>query len=161
MLFSKQNAVFWVAVIVIIAALGGVLYLTRDTQSNTYSPTTTNTATSTVASTTTKSTGTNATGGKPIVVTSEFASVSSTTAVVAGTVMPNGVNTTYWFQYGSTMSYGSYGATVTATGSYKTLGAAGYLTGLKPHTSYYFRITAKNAYGQVYGTQYNFTTAAN
>lgn len=97
-------------------------------------------------------------GGKPVVTTTGFASVSSTTAVVVGTVVPRGAETTYWFEYGTTMSYGSRVDARSAGAGAAVLGAAGYITGLKPATSYYFRIGAKNAYGTVYGSQYSFTT---
>ena len=97
-------------------------------------------------------------GAAPRVTAAGFASVSSTTAVVVGTVIPNGAATTYWFEYGTTMNYGSSVDAMTAPASYKELGAAGYITGLKPNTEYYFRIGARNAYGTVYSGQYKFIT---
>lgn len=157
----KQNASFWIGVAVIaLVGISLVFLMMNNAHPGAYTPT--SSATTTTTNTPDGATGgTQKVGAKPMVLTSEFASVSSTTAVVAGTVMPNGAQTTYWFEYGPTMSYGLLVDKVTASPTYKTLGAGGYIKGLKPHTEYYFRIGAQNAYGTVYGTQYKFITASN
>lgn len=153
---KQQTAWIWGLIIVIIAGI--LLY-------NFYTPSTPSPATDTTATSTDTSGGTNngttaMTGAKPVVNTTGFASVSSTTAVVVGTVIPNGAATTYWFEYGTTMNYGSSVDAMSAPASYKELGAAGYLTGLEPSTEYYFRIGARNAYGTTYSGQYKFITKA-
>ena len=58
------------------------------------------------------------------------------------------------------MSYGSTTDAVVAAAGWKPLGAAGYITGLKPATQYYFRLAAKNTYGTTFGSVYSFITAA-
>lgn len=100
-------------------------------------------------------------GRLPIAKTVGFSSVSSTTAVVAGTVVPRGAPTTYWFEYGSSPNFGQTVDARSAGAGLLELGAAGYLTGLKPATEYYFRIAAQNAYGRVYGGVYKFITESN
>ena len=99
-------------------------------------------------------------GAKPIVTATAFASVSSTTAVVVGTITPRGTQTTYWFEYGPTASYGFYVNKATIDAGVEPTGVAAYIGGLKPGTSYYFRLGAKNSYGTVYDGPYNFITAA-
>ena len=99
-------------------------------------------------------------GARPVVQTTGFASVASTTAVVVGAVNPRGAATTYWFEYGPTISFGQIAETSTAGSGSTLVGAGAYLTGLKPNTQYYFRVGAQNAHGRVYGAVYSFITAA-
>ena len=146
----KKNYVLWLGGIVLIIIIVALLSMQGPT------------AATTAPGGTTETTGTPATGGsgsKPTAVTSGFASVSTTTAVVVGTTNPDGAKTTYWFEYGTTMSYGSTTDAVVAAAGWKPLGAAAYITGLKPATQYYFRLGAKNAYGTAYGSVYSFITA--
>ncbi|MHB1163392.1 MAG: fibronectin type III domain-containing protein [Minisyncoccota bacterium] len=156
-----KNSSIWIWVGVIVLVVLGAWFLMSNT-ATTQAPGTTYNGTSTTTldtTATTNGTDTAATGAKPVVTTAGFASVSSTTAVVVGTVIPNGAPTTYWFEYGPTMSYGSSADSRSAEASYTKVGAAAYITGLKPNTEYYFRIGAKNAYGETYGSQYKFITA--
>lgn len=99
-------------------------------------------------------------GARPVVETTGFASVSSTTAVVVGTVNPRGAATTYWFEYGPTTNFGQVAETTAVGAGSRVAGAAAYITGLKPNTQYYFRVGAQNAHGRVYGAVYSFITAA-
>lgn len=99
-------------------------------------------------------------GRAPVVKTIGFASVSSTTAVVVGSVIPENSETTYWFEYGTSLNFGRVVDAQSVKGGMKEVGAAGYITGFKPGTEYYFRIAAENAYGRVFGGPYKFITAA-
>ncbi|MBU6490658.1 hypothetical protein KGQ25_00625 [Patescibacteria group bacterium] len=160
-----KNSSTWTWVAVAAIVVFGVWLLMRGPAATTQAPGTYNAAGSATPapdsmSATNSGTHTSTTGAKPVVTTAGFASVSSTTAVVVGTVIPNGARTTYWFEYGPTMSYGSFADTMSANAGYKEVGAAAYITGLKPNTEYYFRIGAENAYGRTYGTQYKFITAS-
>jgi phosphodiesterase/alkaline phosphatase D-like protein len=78
---------------------------------------------------------------------------------VLGTVNPKGVKTTYWFEYGPSISFGSSTGVVTVAAGSEAVSATANLTGLKPSTSYYFRIGAKNAYGVSYSGLYSFITS--
>lgn len=160
----KQNSSVWIGALVLIIVIAGVIFFVNQSSTSTYSPntntTTVGTTTTTTNGTDTSGSGTSTTGAKPIVTTAGFASVSSTTAVVVGTVIPNGASTTYWFEYGPTMSYGSSADIMSTGAGYRQVGAAAYITGLKPNTEYYFRIGANNAYGRIYGAQYKFITTS-
>ena len=74
---------------------------------------------------------------------------------------PNGGNTTVWFQWGLTASYGSNTAAVVvgATNPAATLAFA-YATNLSPSTLYHFQAVATNSAGTAYGGDQTFTTAA-
>ncbi len=57
------------------------------------------------------------TGGPPLVTTGAASGVGATTATLNGTVDPQGLTTTTYFEYGSTTSYGSRTATQTLPGN--------------------------------------------
>jgi|GEM_PF-5517073 len=133
-------------------------------------PVTSNTDTTGTATTTDSQGGNSAsgtTGGSgtvvndrsaPIVTTIGFASVSSTTAAVVGTVIPGDASTTYWFEYGTTLAFGSKAQASTYQATNNEIGTSGNITGLTPNTQYYFRAGAKNKYGTVYSGVYSFIT---
>jgi hypothetical protein len=102
---------------------------------------------------------TTGTQSKPLVVTLGASPVATSTAIIAGTVTPNGVPTDYWFEYGTTTLLGSSTKVIALAGGFTTIGASSYLTGLKPNTKYYFKLGAKNSYGTVFGGQATFTTS--
>lgn len=147
----NKNYMLWIVVVIIIV-VGFMLSMNGSTSTYTTAPGTTDTSNS----------GNSSAGSsaKPVVVTIGFASVSSTTAMFVGTVVPEGAPTTYWFEYGPTPALGLMLNNVVVGTGYDRLGAAGYISGLKPATTYYFRLGAKNANGTVYGAPYSFITAA-
>ena len=154
----NKNYTFWIIGVIVVIVIGFLLF-TQSSNPLVTSPVATSTETADI--TDTNGTSDRTVGGaKPVVITTGFASVSSTTAIVVGTINPNGVQTTYWFEYGPTLSLGFSLNKVTAVSGQKQLGAAAYITGLKPSTPYYFRIGAKNAYGTVYGSPYSFITTS-
>lgn len=99
-------------------------------------------------------------GKLPVVKTTGFASVSSTTAVVVGSVVPLGASATYWFEYGTSTSFGSIVDARSVGAGALEVGASGVLVGLKPGTEYYFRLAAQNAYGRAYGSVYKLITTS-
>ncbi len=85
--------------------------------------------------------------------------ITNTTATIAGSVNPNGLDTSYHFEYGTTPSYGSSTA-VTDDGSGTTSGTVtANLAGLTPGTQYYYRLVATSVAGTTDGSQATFTTA--
>lgn len=94
----------------------------------------------------------------PTAITGSASLVNTTSATISGTVNPEGLATTYTFQYGTTTGYGtstpSAGAGSGSTAS--TVSAA--LSGLKPDTTYHFRIVATNVSGPTDGADATFTT---
>ena len=96
--------------------------------------------------------------GLPKVVTSFTVSPTDTTVVLSGTVVPNGVFTNYWYEYGTTPNLG-YKTTGQSVGSgYTAIPAPIYITGLAKNTAYYFYLVAENQFGKVSGVQYSFRT---
>jgi len=99
----------------------------------------------------------------PVVITGVASGVAVRKANLNGTVNPNLFPTTYYFEYGETEAYGTK---VPATED----GEAGEgsepvtvdeaIKGLKPGTTYHFRLVADNAGGEDAGEDAEFTTAA-
>ncbi len=97
----------------------------------------------------------------PLVTTQAATSVASSTAVLNGTINPNGADTTAYFEYGTTTAYGT---TATATlnsssGSYSQ-DVSATLNNLQPETTYHYRLVATNSEGTVNGDDASFDTAA-
>jgi hypothetical protein len=84
--------------------------------------------------------------------------VGSTTASLSGGVYPNGADTTYYWQYGATTSYGAQTATVDIGGGQAPVQVAGALGGLAPGTTYHYRLVAQNGVGTAYGYDSTLTT---
>ena len=98
----------------------------------------------------------------PSATTTPATEVASTSATINGTVNPNGLATTYQFEWGLTTAYGSkVPATAKAVGSGTTeVTVSEPLTGLTPGTTYHRRLVATNAGGTTYGGDRTFTTWA-
>jgi hypothetical protein len=99
-------------------------------------------------------------GPKPSVTTQAASSIVATTATLNGTVNPNGLSTTYHFDYGTTTAYGSQ-TTATSAGSGTTASpVSAALSGLSSSTTYHFRLVATSSAGTSNGTDQTFTTGA-
>jgi hypothetical protein len=96
---------------------------------------------------------------KPQVTTGDVTSVSSSAALVPGSVDARGAETTFSVEYG----VGGYSASLAggSVGS-RTLpvGVAATLNGLAPATTYHYRVVATNSEGTTAGEDRTFTTAA-
>jgi hypothetical protein len=95
---------------------------------------------------------------KPTVTTGAASSIQPTTVTLNGFVTPNGANTTYYFQYGTSSLYGSVTpATVVNAGSgrVKVSVAVGELA---PVTTYHYRLVAQNSQGVARGKHRTFKT---
>jgi len=97
---------------------------------------------------------------KPIVVTKTASGVTATGANLRGTVNPNGLATTYRFQYGLTTSYGTKTPALDAGSGTTAISEAAGISGLTPNTTYHFRIVATNSAGTSAGLDKTFTTPA-
>ncbi|HEX3615974.1 MAG TPA: hypothetical protein VHU61_05530 [Solirubrobacteraceae bacterium] len=89
--------------------------------------------------------------------------VSATTATAANfkaAVYRNGLATSYYWQYGTSNSFGSQTPTVTAPAAAVGVAVNTVLQGLSPSTTYYYRLVATNADGSAYGFTYSFETGA-
>jgi hypothetical protein len=87
----------------------------------------------------------------PVVWTGTATGATETAATLNGTVNPNGAETKYWFEYGTTKAYGSKTAEVSAGAGRSSLEESKALAGLSPSATYYYRIAATNAGGTSYG----------
>ena len=104
-------------------------------------------------------TGVAAAASSPSVVTGSTSAVHSTSAVLHGTVNPNGRSTTYYFQWGLTTAYGAVTTVRSAGDGTKNVAVHRTATGLIPGTRYHYRLVANNGSGQSVGTDHTFTTA--
>jgi chitodextrinase len=97
----------------------------------------------------------------PNVLTSPATSISKTGATLNGTINPNGLAATAWFDYGITTVYGSSTLPFSLTSGYSQTSLSTTISGLTLGATYHFRLTAKNNLGTVYGGDYSFITLAN
>ena len=95
----------------------------------------------------------------PSATTNAASSVTSSSAQMNATINPNGYNTTAYFQYGTTASYGG----TTGSGSFGSGTSAISInsnnTGLASSTTFHYRVVASNSGGTSYGGDITFTTA--
>ncbi len=101
----------------------------------------------------------------PAATTIPATKVSPYSATLNGAVNPRGAPTTYRFEFGKTTSYGSVSATQSAVTGTQSAGSgttakpvAVPIAGLKPNTTYHFRVTAQNANGSAAGIDRRFKT---
>jgi hypothetical protein len=93
------------------------------------------------------------------VVTGPAKSVTSSKATVTAAVNPEGLATTYYFQYGTSAKYGSKSSTGTLPAGSAADAVSANLSKLKANTTYHFRIVATNANGASQGVGGTFKTA--
>ena len=92
----------------------------------------------------------------PTVQTLAATAVTTTSAQLNGSLDPNGLPTTAYFQYGTTTSYGSTTPTGNFGTSAQTIGFN--VTDLAANTPYHYRIVASNSSGTSNGDDATFTT---
>jgi len=82
----------------------------------------------------------------PEAITGEPSSISPNSATVSGSVNPESSDTTYFFQYGPTTSYGAQAPLAPGDAGQGTSAVIvmANLTGLEPGTGYHYRIVATN-----------------
>ena len=95
----------------------------------------------------------------PTVTTGGVANVTSNSALLKGTVNPQGKETAYYFQIGTTKAYGSSTPAVNVGAGTSTLSVAQQATSLAGFTTYHYRIVAVSAGGTSVGRDQSFTTA--
>jgi hypothetical protein len=77
--------------------------------------------------------------------------VSYGSAVLTGSVNPNGSDSSYYFQYGLTKAYGSQTAIADAGAGTKAVPVRLAISGLQPLTVYHYRLVAVNGSGATIG----------
>ena len=92
----------------------------------------------------------------PLVNTVSAAPIHPGDAQLNATINPENLSTTYWFQYGLTINYGSFIATNTLPAGTNLVSVSVFLTDLSRGANYHFRVVASNAIGQSAGTDMSF-----
>jgi hypothetical protein len=95
----------------------------------------------------------------PTVTTGGASAITQTTAHVAGSIKPNGQDTTWHFDFGTTNTYGASTAEqppIPAGAGATAVGAD--LSNLQPGTTYHYRLVGTNASGTIFGKDKTFTT---
>jgi uncharacterized delta-60 repeat protein len=98
------------------------------------------------------------TSSPPTVTTGSASSVTQVSATVSGTVNPQGLPTTYHFDYGPTTSYGSSTPSVSAGSGQASAPASANLSGLHPGTAYHYQLVASSSAGSSSGGDQTFAT---
>ena len=93
----------------------------------------------------------------PVVTTKPATYVASFSTTLNGSVDPQGLTTTVYFQYGTTTSYGLTTAIQSRHGN-TNQNVAANISSLTANTIYHFRIVATNSAGTRYGSDRTFTT---
>ena len=94
----------------------------------------------------------------PTVTTGATSSRHNTSAVLNGTVNPNGAATMYFFQWGTTTAYGGQSATHSAGSGSSPVAVHATALSLTPGTTYHYRLVATNSGGTAVGADRTFTT---
>jgi hypothetical protein len=94
----------------------------------------------------------------PTAITGPVSAVRATSATASGTVNPNGRATTWYFEYGTSTSYGKRTASKSAGSGSGNAQITGGLTGLTPGTAYHYRLVATSSDGTTRGGDGVFTT---
>jgi len=95
---------------------------------------------------------------KPSATTGGAKSVTYDTATLGGTVNPQGLTTSYYFQYGPTKAYGGQSAIGSSGSGSKGVSVAVPIAGLQPLTIYHYRLVAVNSDGTALGSDHTFQT---
>jgi hypothetical protein len=95
---------------------------------------------------------------RPTVSTGPARQVSFSSALLTGSVNPNGANTSYYFQYGPTRALGFQSAIADAGGGTHNVKVSLGISGLQPLTMYHYRLVAVNGAGATIGAEQSFLT---
>ncbi len=98
--------------------------------------------------------------GAPFAQTNQATIVSDNSATLYGQLNPNGYQTSYYFEYGTTQSLGNFTSSQTMNGSYSQNNVSMAVSGLMSGTTYYFRLSAQNQYGTSQGNILSFSTTS-
>ena len=99
-------------------------------------------------------------GSAPDVQTQAPTAITTATAVFHGLVNPRTRKTTYWFEVGTTLAYGTTTNPASAGQGDKPVTVTGSIGGLEPATDYHVRLVASNDRGVTQGADATFTTSA-
>ena len=86
--------------------------------------------------------------------------MTSSSAQLQGGVYPNGNDTTYWWEYGTTSAYGQQTPATDIGAGTSPVAVSDSLAGLASGTTYHYRLVASNSLGTEYGYDFTLTTPA-
>jgi hypothetical protein len=99
------------------------------------------------------------TTGPPIAATNAASSIAPTSARLNGTVTPNGQATSWYFEYGTSRSYGSRTPVRNAGSGTRAVTVSESVTRLRTTTTYHFRLVATSSSGTSLGENRSFVTS--
>jgi Putative peptidoglycan binding domain len=88
----------------------------------------------------------------PTATTGQATDVSTTSATLTGTLTPNGGATSYYFEYGTTPSFGATSPSRNAGSGSQPIDVSATISGLSPDTTYRYELVATNAAGTTIGS---------
>jgi len=94
----------------------------------------------------------------PSVITQSASGIASSHATLNGSVDPNGVSTTAYFEYGLSTSYGATTPIINLGAGTNSMAASAVINSLLPRTAYHFHLVASSAAGKTAGADATFTT---
>jgi hypothetical protein len=94
----------------------------------------------------------------PEILSEKAGQLQPTSATLEATINPEGKETHYHFQYGESSAYTNSTAEETLGASFNDEPVEAPITGLKPATTYHFRVLAESAAGKVEGPDETFQT---
>lgn len=94
----------------------------------------------------------------PTVRTGSASAVTPQTATLIGSINPHGLPTAFFFNFGRTKTYGSRTSTGDAGSGTTSRAVSASLTGLRPNTTYHFRLVAFSTAGTTRAGDRNFRT---
>jgi len=96
----------------------------------------------------------------PSATTGGVENVTATSATLTGKVNPEGTDTNYHFEYGTTTAYGAQTPSQDAGSGTTDKAVSASISSLSPNTTYHYRLVAKNVLGLTAdGADKTFTTA--
>lgn len=96
--------------------------------------------------------------GPVVVATTAASGISSTTAILKGTLNPCATNAVYFFQYGPSTAYAFRTPTSALPLGGDSVPITSVVNTLSPDTVYHFRAVGSNAFGVRFGLDKSFTT---
>lgn len=96
----------------------------------------------------------------PIATTEAASEIGTHGATLNGKVNPEGSATTYQFEYGTSLSYGTKTAATAAGEGTSEVAVKQAVSGLASNTTYHYRIAATNVGGTTYGSDKTFKTTS-
>jgi len=98
---------------------------------------------------------------KPKVALFSASQITTSSAVIGGSIEPNNHSSYYYFDYGASPSFGSNTAPISIGSSPGKQEKSAAVTSLKVNTKYYYRIVATNECGSSYSDTGTFTSGLN